>query len=161
MDFIRDCELEKRVETIINQLLTPEASSKINFGIVKNADFISRLFISYKNHILAVNAKIKMLLGNEDCKRIVYADIAHEIGHVADQYYTGFKVLESKPDSEILADGFALPLLAKVYTNPREVMLQQIAHALHATLSDKNSTSGEIIFAKEIAEARTRALNCS
>ena len=76
-----------------------------------------------------ININIKTMLNDEEEKDIVYAMLAHEVGHTmtcTDKYFKGEEIQPCILEWEIEADKKAVMLLENIYDNPKEILLKQI-----------------------------------
>lgn len=168
MERVEDPELEKAILAIMNRLIEPEAAAKIDLVIVKEMPAMGLAIIdsdkerhwgtcrSY-SHIL-INIKVKIMLENDDGKDIVYATLAHEIGHTMtceDKYFEGEEKQLYNLEWESASDKKALLLLTNIYENPKEILLKQINHVRN-TCRDHDEIN--IPLTMELAEKREKAL---
>jgi hypothetical protein len=170
---VNDPELEKSILAMVNQLIEPEAASKIDFVLVKDMPFLGLTVVdtdkerhwgtcrSY-SHIL-INIKVKTMLENDEGKDIVYAILAHEIGHTMtceDKYFEGEEMEHYYMEPcflewEIESDKKALILLKNIYDNPKEILLKQINYVLKNMYKNPKIN---IRLTMELNEKREKAL---
>jgi len=156
---VSDPDLEKSISEIIDQLLG--SGSKIKIVI---CEYIIPLGISStgpSSNMILISTKSKELLKSEEGKSIVYATIAHEIGHIMFMKQTDYHyedTMEYKIKSEIEADKVALSLLKNIYDNPKEIMLKQMNRAFNKMLDIENVDKQKMDLAIAFKEERTKAL---
>lgn len=168
MERVEDPELEKAILAIMNRLIAPEAAAKIDLVIVKEMPSLGLAIIdsdkerhwgtcrSY-SHIL-MNIRVKTMLENDEEKDLVYATIAHEIGHTLtceDKYFESEEIQPYNLEWEIESDKKALMLLKNISETPKEILLKQITH-VRDTCRDHNEIN--IPLTMELAEKREKAL---
>lgn len=172
LEKVNDYNLEKDISNMIYRLFNnnEKAASKIVFGIFNGMIPIGALQMDQVGHFIFINTKAKEMLKNEEGKEIIYAVLAHEIGHIVDirknnYCYTdslnkhhGNDPLELRIRSEVKADEIALVLLEKIYSNPKEILSKQICFVINNMLSYKDSTLEELNLAKIICAERSEAL---
>lgn len=171
---INDSKLEKTISSMIYKLFdnNEKAASKIVFGIFKGMLPVGGLMMDLVNHFIFINAEVKEMLKNEDGKEIVYAVLAHEIGHIVDtrknnycyeeplKNYSCDYSLEQRLKYEVQADEIALVLLREIYSNPKEILFKQICFVMDNMLAYKNIKPASLDLAKMIFEARKNAIAC-
>lgn len=163
---INDLELRKNITTAISKLLIKEAAEKINFAIFKNVSFFMRIFLEEKDgkieHFIGISVEAAKMLG-KDPLGIVLASLAHEIGHFADISANGLYMQEDIEElmlkAEVAADKNALQLLAKVFCNPKDILMKQIFSAIAFTEKIEYHTEDDMVWVNKIASARLEALN--
>lgn len=164
MERIDDLELEKAILGIMNQLHKQEEVSKIDIVLVKDMVNLGLTIIDKDkerhwgtcrsfSHIL-VNIKVKTMLENEDEKDIVYAILAHEIGHIMSMEDKYFEIEETAGcilEWEIESDKKALMLLGNIYDNPKDILLKQINY-VRKRIYDCEDAKIDIHLTTELAE---------
>jgi hypothetical protein len=156
---IQDQDMEKSILAIMNHLLGPEANTRI--CLCENIIPLAMTLTGPNQTMICVNPnESKALLQNEEGKYIVYATLAHEIGHIHFAKKTNFHYEDTVAwtlETEVRADEIALDLMQKIFKNPREILLRQIDRALGKMFKIK-TTQEKIDLAVAIHEARKKAL---
>lgn len=161
MKYASDPELEKEILAIFCHLLPKSEALKVTFRLCDKINPIATLWMMPERYLLLINIKAKELLRNRKDKKLLYATLAHEIGHIKDTQETGLdfeKTIDLRVKKELRADEIAISLLEKIYQNPKEIMLKQIDFALSATLNCDFASQEEIEFDKIVAKERKQAI---
>lgn len=152
-------DLEKTVSEIIHHLLGSDA--KIRICLCEKMGPLALTLNGPNLCMICVNSyESKELLQNEEGRNILYATLAHEIGHIDDTKKTKYhyeNTLEWSLDAEIKADQLALVLLKRIFSNPREIMMKQIIRALDKNLNI-TASQANVDLGVAIYKARRKAL---
>lgn len=192
MGFVNDTELEASIRGMIIRLLDHDLASSIDFRLLdyKDPDFPFRMQVWFdgpSRHLIVIHSAAREMLSSKEGEEIVFAALAHEIGHVIDIRkigFTGFYALGPHlqkapaylrklidpmlphlqfffgfwPQAECRADGYAAVFLARVYSNPTEVMARQARFALGNSLPKETSSCYSRFQARVFAWLRLRNL---
>ena len=161
---IRDPDLVKSLSEIVCQLVEPEIASQIEIVLIDNVAYLGWFSVNLKlkKALILVNTKAKEMLLNKEGRKIVYATLAHEGGHIKD-CLKNIDFYSKEPEglsikSEIAADKEALVLLRKIYNNPKDILLKQIEFNLKEISECKYATKTDKELTSNLAEKRRRAL---
>ncbi|HMN19602.1 MAG TPA: hypothetical protein PKA31_03345 [Candidatus Moranbacteria bacterium] len=149
---------------MLKKLIDIEELENVEMRFIKYAPFMARtegrqthrgtFFRIFINH-----ATYKIIRTRRGM-RLIYAELAHEIGHVMHHkknlvYLEKEQSPEEKLVAEKGADEYALLMLSKIFPDPKEVLLEQSFHALKASLLNKNASVEEKNLAREIFRVRS------
>lgn len=156
---IKDQDMEKSILTIMNHLVGP--GKNIRICLCENIIPLAMTLTGPNQTMICVNLdESKALLQAEEGKNIVYATLAHEIGHIHFAQKTNFHFEDTVAwtlKTEVSVDEIALALMQKIFKNPHEILLQQIDRAFNKMFKIK-TTQEKIDLAVAIHEARRNAL---
>ncbi len=161
---IRDPDFEKSISEMVYQLAGPELASKIIITLIDNVACLGSFEVNPElgKGIILVNVKAKEMLLPEEGRKIVYAMLAHEVAHIKNCLEgIAYSAIDLFTKTELEADKGALIFLEKIYENPRDVLLMQIAFSLNAGLTCAYATDADKKLTSALATKRREALLCS
>lgn len=136
MNYVGNADLKRTVKEMLDKLLTGESIGPIEFRLIKREYFLGNTWIAGNRHRIVINHRIGRMMKTKRGLARAYAILAHEVGHVMhvnglvdkpvkeEDFTNEFRVSAEKE-----ADRHAIRLLAKIYPNPKEIILEQIAYA--------------------------------
>lgn len=157
MYYVGTANLKRTLQEMLDRLLAGESIGPIEFRLIKREFFLGNTWIAGNRHRIVINHRIGRMIKTKRGLARAYAVLAHEVGHVMhvnglvekavreEDITTEFRVMAEKE-----ADRHALRLLAKIYPNPKEIILEQIAYAHRISLKhakEKNNIELANIFA--------------
>lgn len=168
MCYVGDESLKKSILLIIASLVDFTIMSNVDVRIMKYVLFLgkteTRKTPTGTFHRIFVNPKAKRLMKTKRGLLLMYAVLAHEIGHIR-HYEKAMQAMKEedftlkfKLQAEVEADKYAHAMLAGIFTNPAEILLAQAAYAFEKSLRNKNATSADIEKAQLFHAARKNAL---
>ena len=192
MGFVKDTEIEERIRGMIVRLVGPDSAGGIDFRLMdyQDPDFSFRMKVWFdgpSRHLIVIHSAAREMLSSREGEEIVFAALAHEIGHVIDIRKIGFTgfyslvpLLEKAPAflrkcaypllphlqfffgcwprAECRADGYAVELLGSVYSNPTQIVARQARFALGNSLPKASSSCYSRFQARVFARLRLRNL---
>jgi len=141
MYYVGNADLKRTVKEMLDRLLAGESIGPVEFRLIKGELFLGNTWIVGNRHRIIINHRIGRMIKSKRGLARAYAVLAHEVGHVMhvnglaekpvkeEDFTTEFRVAAEKG-----ADRRALRLLAKIYPNPKEIILEQIAYAHRISL---------------------------
>lgn len=164
MRYVGDSNFKSTLEKMVTKLLSGESLQNINFRIVQGVYFLAQTWTIETDHRVVINKKLGRMMHTDRGLKRAYAVLAHEIGHIFFHNYflekgalandtSAFSVMAEKE-----ADKHAVRLLKKLYPNPKEILLDQIAYALKISLKYAKTEEKKGL-AKTFAKERKLSLN--
>lgn len=156
---VNDPDLEQSISGIIDHLIGP--GSKLKIVLCENIIPLGIASVGVGHSVLIISTKAADLLQSEEGRQIVYATLAHEIGHIVFTKKTDYHyedTMEYKIKHEIEADRIALGLLKIIYDNPKDILLKQINRAFNKMTDIENVDPVKMDLAIAFKEEREKAL---
>jgi hypothetical protein len=157
MYYVGNADLKRTLKKMLDNLLASESIGPLEFRLIKGEYFLGNTWIAGKRHRIVINHRIGRMIKTKRGLARAYAVLAHEIGHVLHVKGLSEKPVKDKDfttefrvSAEKEADRHAIRLLAKIYPNPKEIILEQIAYAHRISLrhaKEKNNIELANIFA--------------